>query len=94
MPRGKFASTNQKHYPDLGSDASSVWNFCAHFSEVILPGNQWWRREMSSVFSGYQTAKTGDHADNKREEQRPLLRCLDIGRSTVKVSDLPLREKI
>ena len=49
---------------------------------------------MSSVFSGYQTAKTGDHADNKREEQRPLLRCLDIGRSTVKVSDLPLREKI
>ena len=27
MPRGKFDSTNQKHYPDLGSDASSVWNF-------------------------------------------------------------------
>ena len=26
MPRGKFDSTNQKHYPDLGSDASSVWN--------------------------------------------------------------------
>ena len=25
----KFASTNQKHYPDLGSDTSSVWNFCA-----------------------------------------------------------------
>ena len=21
-------TTNQKHYPDLGSDASSVWNFC------------------------------------------------------------------
>ena len=48
---------------------------------------------MSSVFSGYQTAKTRDHADNKREEQSPFLRCLDIGRSTVKVSDLPLREK-
>ena len=28
----KFASTNQKHCPDLGSDASSVWNFCARFS--------------------------------------------------------------
>ena len=27
MKRGKFDSTNQKHYPDLGSDASSVWNF-------------------------------------------------------------------
>ena len=26
-PRGKFDSSNQKHYPDLGSDASSVWNF-------------------------------------------------------------------
>ena len=92
MPRGKFASTNQKYFPDLGSDASSVWNFCAHFSEVILPGNQWWRREMSFVFSGYQTAKT--HAANKREEQRPFFRFLDIGRSNVKVSDLPLRETI
>ena len=28
-------TTNQKHYPDLGSDASSVWNFCARFSDVI-----------------------------------------------------------
>ena len=64
------------------------------YSEVILPGNQWWCREMSSVFSGYQTAKTRDHAANKREEKRPFLRCLDIGRSNVKVSDLPLRETI
>ena len=28
MLHGKFASTNQKHYTDLGSDTSSVWNFC------------------------------------------------------------------
>ena len=28
-------SANQKHYPDLGSDASSVWNFFARFSDVI-----------------------------------------------------------
>ena len=27
------------YYPDLGSDASSVWNFCARFSGVILQGN-------------------------------------------------------
>ena len=33
--------TNQKRYPVLGSDASSVWNFCACFSDVISPGNQW-----------------------------------------------------
>ena len=36
----------------MGSDASSVWNFCARFSDVIWRGNQWWRRQMSAVFSG------------------------------------------
>ena len=41
VPCGKFDSTNQKHYPDLGSDASSVWNLCAHFSDVIWQGNQY-----------------------------------------------------
>ena len=35
--------------PDLGSDASSVWNFCARFSDLIWPGNQWWRRKMPAV---------------------------------------------
>ena len=48
----KFASTNQKHYPDLGSDASSVWNFCTCFLDVISRGNWWWRRGMLAVFSG------------------------------------------
>ena len=27
--------TNQKHYPDLGSDASSIWNFCARFDSQM-----------------------------------------------------------
>ena len=45
-----FASTNQKNYPDLGSDAPSVWNFCALFSDVI---SRRWRPEISGVFSGY-----------------------------------------
>ena len=27
--------TNQKHYQDLGCDASSVWNFCIRFSDII-----------------------------------------------------------
>ena len=31
--------TNQKHYPDLGSDMSSVWNFGACFSDIISQGN-------------------------------------------------------
>ena len=34
--RGKFASTNQKHHPDVCRDKSSEWNFCARFSDVIL----------------------------------------------------------
>ena len=54
VPGGKFDSANQKHYPDLGSDASSVWNFCVRFSDVISGGNQCWRCEMSAVFSGYE----------------------------------------
>ena len=29
---------------DLGSDASSVWEFCASCSDVILKGNQWTNR--------------------------------------------------
>ena len=35
--RSKF-SANQKHYPDLGSDVSSVSNFCIRSSDVISWG--------------------------------------------------------
>ena len=45
-------STNQEYYLDLGSDTSSVWNFCAHSSDFILQASLWWRREMSALFSG------------------------------------------
>ena len=38
--------------PDLGSDSSSVRNFCARFSGDISAGNQWWHRKMLAVFSG------------------------------------------
>ena len=37
----------------LGSDASSVWNFRARFSNVISRENHRQRRKMSTVFSGY-----------------------------------------
>ena len=43
-------------YPDLGSDTSSIWNFCARFSNVNSRGNNWWRREMLAVFSSYLRA--------------------------------------
>ena len=45
FPRG---TTNQKHYPDLGIDTSSVWNFCTRFSVVILRCHHWFHREMTS----------------------------------------------
>ena len=31
VPHGKFDSANQKNYPDLGSDASSVMEFVRSF---------------------------------------------------------------
>ena len=39
--------------PYLGSDVSSVWNFCARFSEVIWRGSNRWRHEMLAVFLGW-----------------------------------------
>ena len=45
-----FASTNRMHFPDLGSDTSSVWNFCARLPDVISGGNQWWRRREMLAF--------------------------------------------
>ena len=35
----KFASSFQKYYLDRVSDPSSVWSFCAHFSDVISRGD-------------------------------------------------------
>ena len=36
LPIGwNFASANQKHYPDPGSEASLVWNFCTRFPDFI-----------------------------------------------------------
>ena len=34
MLLGKFASTTQKHYPDLDSDTLSVWNFSAISTDI------------------------------------------------------------
>ena len=50
--RRKIALTYQKRNPDLGCDKSAVWNFCSRFLDVISRRNQWWHREMSTVFSG------------------------------------------
>lgn len=42
----------EDHYSYLGSNTSSVWNFCTISPDVILRGNQFWRRDMSVVLSG------------------------------------------
>jgi len=36
----------------LGGDASSVWNFCTPFPDIILLGNCWWCGKMLAIFSG------------------------------------------
>ena len=51
----KFASANQQHYSYLGSDASSVWKFCARFSEVTSWGKKWWRREIRLFSQAIET---------------------------------------
>ena len=45
-----FSRTNQKYHSDLKSDGSSIWNFCAHFSDIIIR----WCRKMLAVFSSYE----------------------------------------
>ena len=45
-------SQSDPSYPDLGNERSPVWNFCPHFPDVILQGNQSLPREMLADFSG------------------------------------------
>ena len=59
---GEFASANQRNYSDLGSDASSVWNFCARLPALVSPN------EMSAIYSGY-----GRNNDGKRSVKRKKL---------------------
>ena len=53
----KFASSNQKHYLELGSDKSSVWNLRDRSSDLIIEGNLWWHHKMLAVFSGFSWKK-------------------------------------
>ena len=36
----KFTSSKQKHYPDLGTNMSSIWNFYGQTSDFISRGNR------------------------------------------------------
>ena len=57
VPEWKFASTNQKHYPDLRNDTSSVRNFCPRSSNVSLLGNQRWRQKIVAFISSYKLSR-------------------------------------
>ena len=48
---GKFTSTNREHYLCLGSDTSSVWNFCACSLDVSSRRNQWWPLAKCRLYS-------------------------------------------
>ena len=67
----EIASVNQKHYPNLGSDMSSVVNFCAPSSNIILQGNWWWHGEKLALFSGYSSLTL-----NSPEINHPTHECL------------------
>ena len=66
------------YYPPLGSGVSSAWNFfaCVRFSDVISRENQWRRREMSAVFSGY-TSPFVINRDLKKALQNVQLKSND-----------------
>ena len=38
MPRGKYASTNEKYFQELGSDTSSIWDFLQSFPRRQFAG--------------------------------------------------------
>ena len=48
--RGKFPSTNQKHYPGLSSDTSSGMEFLQALLGRYFAGT-WWHRELLAFFS-------------------------------------------
>ena len=76
----KFGLCNQKHYPYLSSDTSSVWNFCTRFSDVISRGNH--RLHSVSNPAGLTQAhnvswkkqSTGSRRTNKKKTLSPGVR--------------------
>ena len=68
----KFASSNQKHYPDLGSDTSLVWNFSSRSCDVFFAGKLVVRRrDISAVYSGQ--SPLGRPGNPGKYKQKPTL---------------------
>ena len=82
FPRG---TANQKHYSDLGSDASSVWNFCARSSDVIWRENQRRRCQMLAVFSGQLKTTLGSIKCHDRDDNKNVKKEIGwIGKTTTR----------
>ena len=54
-PRGR---TNQKHYPELGTYTSSVWNFCSRMSFRGETSERWPAIVAGSVYSTFEVYST------------------------------------
>ena len=81
--RGKFASANQKHYPDLGSDASSVWNFFARLSDVI------WRETSGGVVK-YRLFSKATYTSNWAQGEKFL--CIQKNRTILITLELDIHQ--
>ena len=80
--------------PRSGLCTSSVWNFCARYSDVVLRGLKWRPRETSAVFSGYTTTHKGClqcslvHISYLVSWMRPRCQVFTV---TVKTKESPLQ---
>ena len=88
MPRRNLASTaastNQRHYPDLVSNTSSVWNPCTRSSELIWRWNQRWSREMLAVFSSKSFTHALDSQPKTKVKLLPETRLTHLSCQTWK----------
>ena len=64
------STTNQEHCPYLGSDTSSVSDFCCYCSDVISQGNQW-QHHKCWLFS--QAKKNLDPKPGNRVRRKSVL---------------------
>ena len=66
FPRG---TANRKHYSDLGSEASSVWNFCSRSSEVISPETSGGVAKFGFFLRYFSSMKGDQHALKKWQKK-------------------------
>ena len=61
--------------PRSGKCTSSVWNFCARYSDVVLQGLKWRPRKTSAVFSGYMIMQNFQMKESSTNWGRGIIFC-------------------